>query len=97
MMREQIELFKLQHEGILPGQDGNNIVAQMTGKTDVSGTVTADGDCGPYMPVFPTNPFTDSDTVKTAGEGSPGSGGQGWWYDKDTGKFCANDDAHKDI
>ena len=96
MVREQIELFRLQHEGILPGQGDDDIVAQMTGKTDVSGAVTADGNYGPYMSIFPTNPFTESDTVKTASGGSPGSGPQAWWYDKDTGKFCANDHAHKD-
>lgn len=96
MVREQIELFRLQHEGILPGQGDDGIVAQMTGKTDVSGAVTADGNYGPYMPIFPTNPFTESDTVKTGGGSGPGSGDQGWWYDKNSGKFCANDYAHKD-
>jgi general secretion pathway protein G len=96
MVREQIELFKLQHDGILPGQDGKDIVEQLTGKTDVNGNVAADGDHGPYMRIFPTNPFTDTDTIES-GTGTPGGGQTAWYYHTGTGKFSPDDDAHKDL
>ena len=97
MVREQIELFRLQHEGILPGQTGIDLVEQLTGKTDVDGSVAADGVCGPYMRVFPANPFQGNDTVRTAAGGGPGSGDQAWYYNTSTGLFSPNDDAHKDM
>ncbi len=95
MVREQIETFKLQHNWILPGQDGKDIVEQLTGKTDVNGNVAADGDHGPYMRIFPSNPFTDTDTVES-GTGSPGGGETAWYYNTQSGKFSPDDDAHKD-
>jgi general secretion pathway protein G len=96
MVRQQIELFKLQHGGLLPGQDGENIVEQLTGRTDVNGNVKADGAFGPYMRIFPTNPFTGTDTVQS-GTSLPGGGNCGWNYNTTTGKFSPDDTAHKDM
>ena len=96
MVREQIALFKLQHRGLLPGQDGEDIVEQLTGKTDVNGNVTADGAFGPYMRIFPTNPFTDMDTVQS-GTSIAGGGNCGWNYNTTTGEFSPDDTAHKDL
>ena len=95
MVREQIETSKLQHNWILPGQDGKDIVEQVTGTTDVNGNVAADGDHGPYMRIFPSNPFTETDTVES-GTGSPGGGETAWYYNTESGKFSPDDDAHKD-
>lgn len=96
MVRQQIELFKLHHDGILPGQDGKDIVEQLTGETDVNGNVVADGDHGRYMRIFPTNPFTSTDTVES-GTGTPGGGETAWYYNTQSGKFSPDDDAHKDL
>ena len=97
MVRRQIELFKLHHGGILPGQDDIEMVQQLTGRTDADGTLNAGGAFGPYMRVFPTNPFTESNDVRQAGGSSPGVGDQAWFYNHTTGLFAPNDDAHKDL
>jgi prepilin-type N-terminal cleavage/methylation domain-containing protein len=95
MVRRQIELFKFHHSGRLPGQDGNDLVEQLTERTDIHGNVVAGGAYGPYMPIFPLNPFTNTDTVQT-GPGEPGGGNCGWHYNNVTGRFHADDTAHKD-
>jgi general secretion pathway protein G len=95
MLRTQIQLFKAHHTGVLPGQGGNDIVAQLTGKTDYAGVVDANGVHGPYMKLFPTNPFTDTSTVES-GAGVPGGGDHGWYYNTSTGLISPDDDAHKD-
>jgi len=96
MVRRQIGVFKNHHTGTIPGQGDEDIVAQLTGKTDDAGAVTVDGPHGPYMPTFPTNPFTNTSTVE-CGTGSPGGGDYGWYYNTETGNFWADDDAHKDL
>ena len=96
MIRRQIGMFKNHHTGIIPGQDDQNIVDQLTGRTDAAGIVTEDGIRGPYIPTFPTNPFTNTATVES-GVGSPGGGDFGWYYNTDTGNFYPDDDAHKDL
>ena len=51
----QIELYKHDHLGQLPhqkaggGDDTGRFIARMTGKTDVDGTLNANGTCGPYL------------------------------------------------
>ena len=97
MLREQIEVFKLQHNGILPGQDNIKMYKQLTGKTDIDGTLNASGAFGPYMRIFPTNPFTDTNTVKQADSGSPGATGQAWFYNTTIGLFAPNDNAHSGL
>ena len=93
MLRTQIEMFKGHHGGIPPGQGGLDIVAQLTSKTDDSGAVVATGTHGPYMPIFPTNPWTETATVES-GTGAPGGGDHGWYYNTDTGFIYPDDDAH---
>ena len=96
MIRRQIGVFKNHHVGIIPGQDGQDIVDQLTGKTDAAGIVADDGVYGPYIPTFPTNSFTNTATVES-GAGSPGGGNCGWYYNTDTGNFYADDDGDKDL
>ena len=96
MIRRQIGMFKNHHTGIIPGQDGQDIADQLIGKTDAAGIVAENGAYGPYVPVFPTNPFTNTATVES-GTGSPGGGNCAWYYNTDTGNFYPDDDAHKDL
>jgi len=69
----------------------------LTGKTDAQGNVKGDGAYGPYLRVFPTHPFTDTNTVRSAAGGVPGVGSAAWFYNTKTGEFFPNDDAHKDL
>lgn len=71
-MRSQLELYKIQHNDLLPGQDTKggaiaaaDFLADLTSKTDqwgavyVAGTSTT-GPFGPYMQDMPKNPFVAS-------------------------------------
>lgn len=104
-LRSQIELYKIQHLDMLPGDDdddgtpdGVELVADLTGTTDNAGAVVAPGTLGalgPYLQSFPKNPFvpTDNQRLVEVGIGAP-VGGQafGWYFDTDTAKIHANDD-----
>src|SRR5262245_49564755 len=62
-LRAQVEIYKSQHDGKMPGDD----LAELIVKTNAKGT-TAVGDgalvYGPYVQKIPMNPFTNSNTVK---------------------------------
>ena len=91
-VRCQLELYRVEH-GIYPdGVDSTAWVAQLTGKTMKDGTAwdnTVGTDYGPYMQIFPTNPFNDLSDV--AFGGAAGDNSTGWRFDSTTGKFAAND------
>jgi prepilin-type N-terminal cleavage/methylation domain-containing protein len=78
-IRSQIELFKIQHNDILPGEilnvDGTvtpatavSFVNAMCDKTDQYGNVgaTAAHRFGPYMQKVPVNPFSNATAVTVA-------------------------------
>lgn len=77
-IRAQLELYRMQHNGKYP----TDITAQLTRRTDVDGTVGPGGGYGPYLPIFPANPFSrrPAKAAKTTG-----LDGEGWSYDSATG------------
>ncbi|SRR5258706_1638453 len=74
--RSQIQLYKLQHNDILPDLVTNQW-SQMMQKTNLAGVVdtTATGVYGPYIESQPLNPLNQNYTVA----GAPGAG-VGWTY-----------------
>ena len=93
--RNQLELYKLQHNDTYPSSAAN-LITVMTVRTNQAGTTGTDPNLFPYRPymqAFPTNPFVNSSAVASGGTAGNGSTA-GWWYDPSTGKFCANDSAH---
>ncbi len=106
-VRSQIELYKIQHNDDMPGTvTGIDFETAMISYTLQSGVQAAlqepgDGVFGPYLQKIPSNPFIDlaSDAVAVEeGTGVPGAGSaSGWYYNKTTGSFHANDDAHKGL
>jgi general secretion pathway protein G len=72
-IRSQIELYKIQHNDLYPGQDTAadaidlaDFVADLTGYTTVDGATAAApgaGVFGPYLQKIPTNQFSNSQTV----------------------------------
>ena len=80
-MRSQIELYKIQHNDDLPGEEAATSFTQaMTGKTDVDGAANAAGAYGPYVQKIPSNQFTDSDNI-TEGIADPAPvDATGAWY-----------------
>ena len=75
-MRGQVQLFKLQHNDILPDLVTNQWT-QLTSPTNLAGAVdtTATGIFGPYMESGPVNALNSNKTV-AAGPGA----GVGWTY-----------------
>jgi len=96
----QMELYKHEHPGRLPhqmaggGDDVNNLIARMTGKTDVDGTLNATGKFGPYLMEWPSNPFMtgpEAAEIKFRDDApSSRDGSTGWYYAKNTGKLYIN-------
>jgi len=101
MMRRQILVYKVQHGGNGPhlDADGNldkaNLSARLTGRTNPDGKIAPDGSCGPYMAIWPTNPFISS--AEAAGAvlfgtetTPPRNSATGWYYNIDTCLISAN-------
>jgi prepilin-type N-terminal cleavage/methylation domain-containing protein len=79
-LRSQIELYKSQHDGKLPGP----LLNELTVKTNSNGTVGTSTAYiyGPYLSEIPENPFNHLQTVGAAASNPPtsASGVNGWLY-----------------
>ncbi|MCK6483890.1 MAG: prepilin-type N-terminal cleavage/methylation domain-containing protein [Phycisphaerae bacterium] len=87
VIRGQIELYKLQHNGTYP--ELATFTTQMTQKTNPDGTTTGTPTLGPYLQRIPTNPFSNTNDVTNTAVGSS----KAWYYNETTGEFKANDSA----
>ena len=98
-MRAQIELYKIQHSDLLPGETtGVDFATALTSKTNSAGAEgsTTAHRFGPYMREIPENPFNNLATVGT-GITALAAGGTtyGWYFvteGTDEGLFQAADD-----
>ena len=88
IIREQTELYKLQHNGEYPKQ--NKFEEKMTESTDINGD--SGSDFGPYLLTIPTNPYNNDENVKKNFNGS-----SGWYFNDTTGDFRANDGDHNNL
>lgn len=93
-IRSQIQLYKIQHAGALPGAGTAAFDAALTKYTDASGALAATqapgpGVYGPYLQQIPKNPFNNSDKITT--NGTLGDNGGGWEFNTTTGAFHADD------
>ncbi len=102
-VRAQIELYKIQHNDIMPGDtnldgtvdDAAEFVTDLTSKTDQAGA--AGGDFGPYLQKFPINQFTTgtSQAVElTAIAAVESNAAEGWHLDTATNDFSAKTVGH---
>ena len=103
-LRSQFQLYKFQHNEILPGaQTGDVIADQMSKTTDIDGTVNATGAYGPYLVNgIPANPFMAGANVRTIVKASgttafsapadlaTAEAAGGWWFNTTTGELRAN-------
>ena len=89
-LRQQVELYKNQHNGNYPTLA--NFIDQMTLASNEAGATapigTAGYPLGPYMTSMPKNPFTDTIPI---GNGAVGT--SAWYYDENTGEIAPNDSA----
>jgi prepilin-type N-terminal cleavage/methylation domain-containing protein len=92
-VRSQIELYRIQHNNLLPGQvvsGGNIIEDDFITDLIMQGT---DG-CGPYLEAIPVNVFNDFNTVTFVNDAAAvaeGTESTGWWLNAATGDFNACD------
>jgi type II secretory pathway pseudopilin PulG len=98
-LRSQIELYRMQHNGIAPAIDGTtNTLEQLLRQTDASGNIGTGAayPFGPYvLNQVPENPITGYNTIRAFGGGAwPGTatadGTGGWVYDAATGRIAAD-------
>ena len=84
-LRSQIQLFKIQHNDILPDLVTNQW-GQFQSTTNLSGAVdtTAAGKLGPYVNKSPQNPLNSNSTVAASA-----GAGVGWVYTLSTGVLNA--------
>lgn len=89
-MRQQIELYRNEHDGSVPTLA--NFIDQVTLATNTAGDTAAPGTAGyphgPYLQKMPRNPFTDTIPI---GDGAVGT--SAWYYDESTGHIAPNDSA----
>jgi prepilin-type N-terminal cleavage/methylation domain-containing protein len=100
-VRQAIERYRLHHHanrgphldesGAL---DMENFQERLLGKTDADGKVNPDGEHGPYLMEWPTNPFVPNNVAGDITVGAtlvPKRNGQtGWYYDVNSCTFSAN-------
>lgn len=89
VMRNAIELFITEHEGVLPSTTGATFADQMTKNTDISGNVGTTAGThiyGPYMREIPKLPVNSSVAGRKGQNGvaTADAAGIGWLYTNPT-------------
>jgi hypothetical protein len=110
-VRSQIELYKIQHNDALPGEDNTAAGGTHTGTsgfinglisyTDINGVTQAGPGAnvyGPYLQKVPVNQFNNLSTIdQEAGTAALGGNNCGWHFDTSTGAFHADTDLHTSL
>jgi len=104
ILRNQIELYKMQHNGTPPGTAFGGPVTTTTLAQQFVAISTVDGATlptktpvapflyGPYLRTIPTNPFNTKSNIAYSTDFSTDAGVvvSGWLYNSDTGEICLN-------
>ena len=95
-VRSQIELYKIQHNDVIPAPEAGGATWNlMTQYTDIAGapndTKTAVFCYGPYLQKVPTNQFNDLSTIRVEAATTAGANTHGWTFNSVTGAFHADD------
>ena len=93
-IRSQVQMYKIQHSGALPGAGTASVSDAMTKYTTSAGALAATqapgtGVYGPYLQAVPKNPFNDLATIGE--DGTVGDNATGWELNTTTGAFHADD------
>ncbi|MHC4519820.1 MAG: type II secretion system protein [Planctomycetota bacterium] len=103
-IRTQIQLYKMEHRGVLPGFAFGAGVTEGTLANQLVGTSTEDGAasanrtpsnpfiCGPYLLKIPANTLNKKSNImySTNFAADAGVKDSGWLYNRDTGQMCLN-------
>ncbi|MCD6303807.1 MAG: type II secretion system protein [Planctomycetes bacterium] len=100
LLRNQIDLYRAQHNDRGPERNENNgfdvanFVSRLTGRTTPSGKLDPNGPLGPYLSRWPANPFCDPSVAEkiqfSVHTSPPRRGLSGWFYSVTTGLLYAN-------
>lgn len=107
-VRSQIELYKIQHNDALPGEDNtaaggthtgtSGFINGLIGYTNINGVTQAGPGAdvyGPYLQKIPKNQFNNKETIdEEAGTAALGGNNCGWHFNTTTGAFHADTDLH---
>jgi len=101
-IRSQIELYKMQHNGLNPGYlstiqaPATVFEYQFIGTSTIAGAAVASRSpsdpylYGPYLSELPKNPFNDLRDITIVSDFSTVDGSSGWLYQKETGIIKLN-------
>jgi len=101
-IRKQVELYRLEHNGLAPHLDPDGVsirlpqylILHMTQRSTSSGAVDPEGPYGPYLDEWPANPFSNDSVARLILLGTstkpPRNGITGWYYNTDTCIVSAN-------
>ncbi len=94
-VRSQIQLYKVQHRDLLPGQ--TSVGGDVT-EAEFVAALTNDDDYGAYVNKIPENLYVSNaanrDTIKCVNDAAAvpaGTEGTGWWFNAANGDFRACD------
>lgn len=99
IMHRQITFYIAQHRGRSPhlDEDGNaatgDFVNRLTMRTDPDGALNPSGELGPYLQVWPPNPYNRADVAKDVLFGtfdSPMNDLSGWYFNTSTRAISSN-------
>jgi general secretion pathway protein G len=93
-IRGQLQLYKTQHNDIVP----TTLSTQLVQFSDISGGVSATSDSthtfGPYLQSIPVNPLSNSNAIRVVTGASTAfaapTADAGWWFNSTTGEFRAD-------
>jgi general secretion pathway protein G len=93
-IREQLQLYKAQHQGLPPDPALSNLLR----KTDINGN--AGGNFGPYLYAIPLNPLTNKNTVNPTSSNPPATAtsgsDRGWLYHAASGNIWLDEPGYLD-
>jgi general secretion pathway protein G len=99
-LRQQIEMYKLQHNGAVPALSSGNLpglvyATDATGATNNTTTTDATHPFGPYIQggLLPANPYDGTTTVTQISAFPPtatAGSAQGWLYEPVSGQIAPN-------
>jgi general secretion pathway protein G len=94
VLRGQIQMYRMQHNGLTPSET----LLELTKQTNASGGEGTD--FGPYLLKIPTNPYTNSNRVRTTATNPPtaasGESDAGWLYHAASGNIWLDHADHLD-
>jgi len=95
-MRSQIQLYKSQHDGLVPGAALDELLKQ----TDAKGVIGVGNPYGPYVAEIPDNPFAENNTItviaNSPAQASDVTGTGAWLYNTTTGEIWIDHADHYD-